>query len=113
MSTYNKLVMFDVTGLPTENVPRELITCFREVLDDGGTIHAEPYGKPAPSSSSWTEKHEVGGGVILPCNYIIRHLPSTYDQKLSLLSRLFPTRKQKVPQDQCHINRISMTVYFS
>jgi len=26
---------------------------------------------------------------------------------------LFTKRKQEVPQDQCHINRISMTVYFS
>jgi len=26
---------------------------------------------------------------------------------------LFPKRKQEVRQDQCHINRISMTVYFS
>jgi len=25
---------------------------------------------------------------------------------------LFPKRKQEVPQGQCHINRISMTVYF-
>jgi len=112
MSTDNKLVMFDVTDLPTGNVPRELTTCFREGLDDGGTIHAEPYGEPAPSSSSWTEQHEVGSGVIPSCNYIIGHLPSTYDQKLSLLSRLFPKRKQEVPQDQCHINRTNMTVYF-
>jgi len=93
MSTDNKPVMFDVTGLPTENVTRELTICFRELLDDGGTYHAEPYGEPAPSSSSWTEQHKVGGGVILPCNYIIRHLPSTYHQNLSLLSRLFPNRK--------------------
>ena len=44
MSTDNKrqLILFDVTGLPIENVPRELATCFREVLDNGGTIHAEP-----------------------------------------------------------------------
>jgi len=42
MSTDNKLVMFDFTGLLTENVPRELVTCFRKVVDDGGTIHAEP-----------------------------------------------------------------------
>jgi len=49
MSTDNKLVMFDVTGLPTENVPRELTTCFRAVLDDGGTYHAEPYGETVPS----------------------------------------------------------------
>jgi len=39
------------------------------------------------SFSPWPEQHEVGSGVILPCNYIIRplKLPSTYDQKLSLL----------------------------
>ena len=47
MSTDDKrqLVLLDVTGLPTENVPRKLATCFREVLDNGGTIHAEPYGE--------------------------------------------------------------------
>jgi len=40
-----QLILFDVTGLPIENVPRELATCLREVLDHGGTIHAEPYGE--------------------------------------------------------------------
>jgi len=40
-----QLVLFDVTCLPIENVPRELATCFREVLDNGGTIHVEPYGE--------------------------------------------------------------------
>ena len=50
-----------------------------EVLDNGVTIHAEPYGEPAPSPSPWPEQHEVGSGAILPCNYIIRPLPSTYD----------------------------------
>jgi len=47
MSTDNKrqLIMFDVTGLPIENVPRELATCFREVLDNERTIYAEPYGE--------------------------------------------------------------------
>ena len=56
MSTDNKrqLVLFDVTGLPTDNVPRELATCFREVLDNSVTVHGEPYGKPAPSPSPWT-----------------------------------------------------------
>jgi len=90
--------LFDVTGLPIENVPRELATCFREVLDIGGTFYAEPYGEPAPSPSPWPEQQEVGGGVILQCNYIIRPLPSTYDQKLSR-DTLFPKRKQEVPQD--------------
>ena len=47
MSTDNKrqLILFDVTGLPIENVPSELANCFREVLDNGGTIHTEPYGE--------------------------------------------------------------------
>jgi len=47
MSTDNKrqLLLFDVAGLPIENVPRELATCFRKVLDNGGTIHTEPYGE--------------------------------------------------------------------
>jgi len=47
MSTENKhqLILFDVTELPKENVPRELVTCFREVLDNGGTIHTAPYGE--------------------------------------------------------------------
>jgi len=86
MSTDNKrqLVVFNVTGLPVENVPRELATCFRGVLDNGGTILAEPYGEPASSPSPWPEQHEVGVGVILPCNYIITPLPSTYDLKFSL-----------------------------
>ena len=59
MSTDNKcqLVLFDVTGLPTEHVPRELATCFREVLDNGGTMHAESYGEPAPSPSPWPKQH--------------------------------------------------------
>jgi len=87
MSTDNKrqLVVFDVTGLPVENVPRELATCFREVLDNGRTIHAEHYGEPAPSPSPWPKQHEVGVSVIFPCNYTITPLPSTYDHKLSLL----------------------------
>jgi len=37
----HQLVLFDVTGLPTDNVPRELATCFREVLDNSVTIHGE------------------------------------------------------------------------
>lgn len=87
MSTDNKrqLVLSDVAGLPLGHVPRELAPCFREVLDKGGTVHAEPCGEPAPSSSPWPEQHEAGGGVNLPCHYVIKTLPSSYDQILSLL----------------------------
>ena len=94
--------------LPTENVPRELATCFREVLDNGGTIHSEPYGEPAPSPSPWPEQHEVGVDVILPCSYITR--PEAQYVETHCFLNINESRKQ---EDQCHINRISMTVYFS
>jgi len=74
--------LFNVTDLPIENVPRELATFVREVLDNGGKIHAEPYVEPAHSSSPWPEQHKVVSP-ILPCNYIIRPLPSTYDKTRS------------------------------
>jgi len=44
--------------------------------------------------SPWPEQHEVGSGVILPCNYIIRPLPLTYDQKLSLLRHTVSKMKE-------------------
>ena len=70
MSTDNKrhLVLSDVAGLPIGHVPRELAICFREVLDNGRTVHAEPYGEPAPCFSSWPELHEADGDVALRCN---------------------------------------------
>jgi len=59
MSTDNKrqLIFFYVTCLPIENEPRELATCLRAFLDNCGTMHAELYGKPAPSSTPWPELH--------------------------------------------------------
>jgi len=80
-----------------ENVPRELATCFREVLYNSYTFRAEPYGQSAPSPLPWPEQHKVGGGVILPCNYIIRLLPSTYDKKLSLLRHTVSKTKASRP----------------
>jgi len=67
----------------------------REALDNGDTIHAEPYVEPAPSSSPLPEQHEVGGVVIFPCNYIIRPLPSTYKQKLSRLRHTVSKTKSR------------------
>jgi len=70
MSTDNKrqLVLFDVTGLPTENVPRELATCLRDQFDNSGTVHAEHYVELAPVSSPWPEQHKVGSDAIQNCN---------------------------------------------
>ena len=102
--------IFYVTGLPTEYVPRELATFFREVLDNGGTIHAERYGEPSPSH--WPEQHEVGGGVFRQCNYIIRPLQSTYDLKLSLLRHTVSETKAGSASRPMSHQCINMTVYF-
>jgi len=67
MTTDNKrhLILSDVAGLPIRHVPRELATCFRDIIDNGGTVYAEPCGEHAPSSSPWPDQQEVGE-VIIP-----------------------------------------------
>ena len=108
MSTDNKrqLIIFYVTCLPIENEPRELATCLRAFLDNCGTMHAELYGKPAPSSTPWPELHMPLHNKIFAINICQIRSSVCWDT-------LFPKQKQDVPQDQCHIKRISMTVYFS
>jgi len=59
-----QVVLSDVARLLIGHVPRKLATCLKEVIYNGGTVHAEPHVEPAPSSSSWPEQHEVGG-----CHY--------------------------------------------
>jgi len=57
------------------------------------------------SFSPWPEQHEVGSGAILPCNYIIIPLPSTYDQKLSLLRHnIFITKAESASRAMSHKN---------
>ena len=95
MTTDNKrhLMLSDVAGLPIGHVPRELATCFRDIIDNGGSVYAEPCGEPAPSSYPWPEQQEVGGGVIIPCHYIMRPLPSSYGQMLSQLRHIVSQMK--------------------
>ena len=84
-----QLKLEDIAGLPIGHVPRTLAGYFRSVLKDG-CVFAEITGDPIPSFSPWPEKDEEGGGIVLPCNYIITH-PDTRSQfnKLSeLLSKI-------------------------
>ena len=80
-----QLMLSDVAGLPVGHVPRELAPSFQVVLDNGGTVHAEPCGDPVPSTYPWPEQHEVGGGVVLPCDYIIKPVQLFYDETLEEL----------------------------
>ena len=86
LSTDDKrqLTLADVAGLPVGHVPREIAPIFRMVLDDGGTVLSEPCGEPIPSTDPWPEQNESGGGVHIPCNYIIKPVQSLE----SVLSKL-------------------------
>ena len=65
------LKLEDVAGLPIGRVPRSLAPYFRDVMDKGGKVLTEVTGPPVPSFPPWPAQHEEGGGVVLPCNYII------------------------------------------
>ena len=75
-------------GLPVGHVPRTLAGYFRSVLEDG-CVFAEVTGDPIPSFSPWPEKDEEGGGIVLPCNYIITHpdIQSQFNKLSELLSK--------------------------
>jgi len=36
------------------------------------TALSEPCGEPIPSTDTWPEQNQSGGGVHIPCNYIIK-----------------------------------------
>lgn len=65
------LYLKDIAGLPIGHVPRCIAGVFRAILDDGGTIRAKPTGIPVPSFPPWPALQEKGGGIVIPCNYII------------------------------------------
>jgi len=73
------------------------------------TIHAEPYGEPAPSPSPWPEQQLA----VVPFFHAITLSDICHQQEAQSVNKLFLKRKQEVPQDKGDINRISMTVYFS
>lgn len=65
------LKLEDVAGLPVGRAPRSLAPYFRDVIDKGGKVFCEVTGAPVPSYPPWPAQHEEGGGIVLPCNYII------------------------------------------
>ncbi|WAR18261.1 hypothetical protein MAR_000099 [Mya arenaria] len=73
MTTDDKrhLKLEDVAGLPVGHAPRSLTPYFRNFIDRGGKVSSEVTGAPVPSYPPWPAQHEEGGGVVLPCNYII------------------------------------------
>lgn len=74
MTTDDKrcLTLTDIAGLPVGHVPRCIAGFFRGVMDIG-TVTAVATGQPVPSFSPWPSPSEEGGGVVIPCNYIVTH----------------------------------------
>ncbi|XP_052224692.1 uncharacterized protein LOC127840327 isoform X2 [Dreissena polymorpha] len=66
-----QLMLSDVAGLPIGRVPRVLASCFYSILDTGGEICTICNGDPSPSFPPWPSTQEKGGGVVIPCNYIL------------------------------------------
>ena len=65
------LKLSDVAGLPVGHVPLGLGGAFRKLLDKSCSIFSEPIGDPCASFPPWPPTHEKGGGVVIPCDYIV------------------------------------------
>lgn len=94
MVTDNKrmLMLSDIAGLPVGHVPRGLAGVFRSILDGGGNIFALATGDPIPSFPPWPAPNEIGGGVVIPADYVI-----TTTDGLSIVSEL-QTVLEKLPE---------------
>jgi hypothetical protein len=66
-----QLKLSDIAGLPVGHVPGTLSGCFRRILDSGGHIYAIVTGEPCPSFPPWPAPNEKGGGVVIPCRYVV------------------------------------------
>ena len=66
-----QLKLSDIAGLPVGHVPGTLSGCFRRILDSGGHIYAIVTGEPCPSFPPWPAQNEKGGGVVIPCTYVV------------------------------------------
>jgi len=65
------LKVSDIGGLPVGHVPRGLAGTFRTIIESGGSISAIVTGKPCQSFPPWPVAHAVGGGAVIPCDYMI------------------------------------------
>ncbi|KAH3748635.1 hypothetical protein DPMN_183082 [Dreissena polymorpha] len=76
-----QLQLCDVADLPIGYVPRSLAPNFREIMDKGGKVSAIVTGDPVPSYPPWPLQNEPGGGLVLPCDYVIS-TPCKDDHKI-------------------------------
>lgn len=66
------LKLSDIAGLPIGHVPRGLAGTFRAIIESGGSVSAIAKGEPCQSFPPWPSVHDVGGGAVIPCDYVIK-----------------------------------------
>jgi hypothetical protein len=66
------LTLRDIAGKPLGHAPWGLSKAFRQVMEAGTSIYAEPTGEPCQSFPPWPAVSEKGGGIVIPCTYAIR-----------------------------------------
>ena len=89
-----QLKLRDIAGLPVGHVPKCLSSYFRNVLDKDGHIYAVVTGEPTPSFPPWPAPSADGGGVIIPCKFIIDDAKMEIDEHFKNISELF----SKIPE---------------
>lgn len=85
-----QLKLSDIAALPIGHVP--CILCFYNVLDSGGHVCAIMTGEPTPSFPQWPAPSESGGGVVIPCKYVL-----TAEDEVNTIQMLRETLK-KMPE---------------
>lgn len=81
------LYLSDIAGLPVGHAPWGLSSAFRKLLENNCDIHAEPTDDPIPSFPPWPPVQEKGGGVVIPCTYIITCQQDEVDDANDLIMR--------------------------
>lgn len=89
MVTDNKRFLYlkDIAGLPVGHVPWGLSGAFRRLIDNGCTIFAHPDGEPVPSFPPWPHMKDKGGGVVIPCTYVIQLKHVSNEEALNMLKQ--------------------------
>lgn len=80
------LKLSDIAGLPVGHAPRGLSFAFRQLIENNCQIHAMTIGEPCPSFPPWPPVMEKGGGVVIPCDYVITCSPDIINYAKEIIS---------------------------
>jgi hypothetical protein len=90
------LQLRDVASLPIGHVPRGLAGAFRQIMDLRNSKMCQAVGDPVPSFSPWPAPHQNGGGVVIPCKYIINCQNSDNNK----IRRILPAAILAMPENE-------------